>query len=236
MRFDSPITANGYYIRLNTAAAQGTQELNLLLDELIARTRADGAVAYHFDPGIQELRAVATQPRFSPRIPELGVTLTAEATAWLRKEPGPGQESPREPLQVTPATDMAFENLPEVLQCGFRSTLLFPFHGEYDLLGFLTLGRRSGDLFDPQSIRDAQPLAGIVAALLERDALQQAMKERKIVERAMGIVQRREGLSEEKAYLYLRNTSRRRRIPMAEVAREVVETGINRVAALSRTA
>jgi len=114
--------------------------------------------------------------------------------------------------------------------------LLFPFHGEYDLVGFLTLGRRNGEFFDPRLIEGARSLAGIVSALLERDALQQAMKERKIVERAKGIVQRREGLSEEKAYHFLRNASRRRRIPMAEVAREVVESGINHAATLSRTA
>jgi len=171
---------------------------------------------------------VAVQSRVSPRIPDLGVTLSAGATAWLKKN--------EEPLQVSPTVDVLFENLPEILQYGFQRVLLFPFRAEYDMLGFLTLGRRSGEFFDRQTVEGAQPLARIVGALIERDALQIAMKERKLVERAKGILQRKERISEENAYLLLRKASRYRRLPMAEVAREIIQSNANRAAALRRTA
>jgi hypothetical protein len=228
MRSDLQAAEQRYYIRLNNAAVHASQELALLLDQLVTRSRADGAIAYRFDAGAEEFHAVAIQSRVSPRIPELGVTLSAGATAWLKKS--------QEPLQVSPAIDVPFENLPETLQYGYERVLLFPFRAEYDLLGFLTLGRTSGEFFDRQAVEGAQPLVRIVGALLERDALQNAMKERKLVERAKGILQRKERISEESAYLLLRNASRYRRLPMAEVAREIIQSSVNRAAPLRKTA
>ena len=218
-----------YYIRLNgTAAHAASREMDLLLGQLVTRGGADGAVVYRFDAAAEELHAVAIQARVSPKIPELGVTLSAGATAWLKKS--------AETLQVSPAVDIPFENLPEVFQYGFQRLLLFPFRAEYDLLGFLTLGRRSGELFDRQAVEGAETVASIVGALLERDALQNAMKERKLVERAKGLLQKKERISEENAYLLLRKVSRYRRLPMAEVAREIIQNTVNRAAPLRRTA
>jgi hypothetical protein len=45
---------------------------------------------------------------------------------------------------------------------------------------------------------------------------------RKLVERAKGVLQVERGLSEQQAYEYMRGASRRRRIPLAELAEEVL--------------
>lgn len=47
---------------------------------------------------------------------------------------------------------------------------------------------------------------------------------RKLVERAKGVLQNERGLNEEQAYEHLRRTSRRRRIPLTELAEEVLRT------------
>jgi AmiR/NasT family two-component response regulator len=57
------------------------------------------------------------------------------------------------------------------------------------------------------------------------------------VERAKGILQHRRKLSEESAYLFLRETSRRLRLPMVDVARDVIQSSTrSRYAALGNTA
>ena len=43
------------------------------------------------------------------------------------------------------------------------------------------------------------------------------------MERAKGILQSRRRLSEHQAYLFLRGESRRRRVPMVDLAREIIE-------------
>ena len=53
-------------------------------------------------------------------------------------------------------------------------------------------------------------------------AVSSRLAQRKLVERAKGILQTHQGLSEEQAYAYLRGSSRRRRIPLTELAEEVL--------------
>ncbi|HSW49501.1 MAG TPA: ANTAR domain-containing protein, partial [Bryobacteraceae bacterium] len=57
--------------------------------------------------------------------------------------------------------------------------------------------------------------------------MKRQLETRKIVERAKGLLQQKRSLSEEDAYLYLRNESRRQRRPMRELAEEIIaeETG-----------
>jgi uroporphyrinogen-III synthase len=50
------------------------------------------------------------------------------------------------------------------------------------------------------------------------------LEERKLVERAKGILQRRHGLTEEDSYLQLRNESRRLRRPMKDLAEAIIFT------------
>jgi len=47
---------------------------------------------------------------------------------------------------------------------------------------------------------------------------------RKVVERAKGVLQTEQGLSEEQAYEHLRRASRRRRMPLTELAEEVLRS------------
>ena len=59
---------------------------------------------------------------------------------------------------------------------------------------------------------------------VETVEVKRKLEERKLVERAKGILQRRHGLTEEQAYLQLRNESRRLRRPMKDLAEAIVFT------------
>lgn len=56
----------------------------------------------------------------------------------------------------------------------------------------------------------------------EAESAQQALRERKIVERAKGILMRRLGIGEEEAYEHMRRKARDRRIKMAELAQTIL--------------
>ncbi|HBY92472.1 MAG: response regulator [Ardenticatenaceae bacterium] len=57
----------------------------------------------------------------------------------------------------------------------------------------------------------------------EVESLKQALADRKLVERAKGILMRRLNLSEEDAYIRLRQQARSRRVKMAEIARSIIQ-------------
>jgi signal transduction protein with GAF and PtsI domain len=56
----------------------------------------------------------------------------------------------------------------------------------------------------------------------ETQEMRRQLETRKLVERAKGILQHRQGLTEEEAYLRLRNESRRLRRPMRELAEAII--------------
>jgi uroporphyrinogen-III synthase len=56
----------------------------------------------------------------------------------------------------------------------------------------------------------------------ETEDMRRQLETRKAVERAKGILQRRQNLTEEEAYLKMRNESRRLRRPMKELADAII--------------
>jgi GAF domain-containing protein len=205
-----------YYIRLNTAAADLDSNLTTVLEGTVLRAGADVAVVYRFDAAAGEFNAVARHTDLPMRVPDVGATLSDATTQWLEDIGGP--------VQGEPSLDPFFEKFPEVIQHRLERLLVTPLRGAEEWLGILTIGRSQDRAFDEDAIEVAQRSARLLSAVMERDSLQQKLAERKLVERAKGILQRRRRLSEEQAYLMLRNTSRRRRKPMAELAKEIIQT------------
>jgi len=219
----APVFRTRYYLRVDLSSAEVETDFDPILNTLTAQARADVLAVYRLDPDTNEFNAVALRASAQPLIRNAGVTLTAAASAWLF--------GLTEPEQGNAATNETFERFPERLQFGVDTILAVPLRKSEKLLGFFTLSRREGSGFDAETVHLAKGTARLIAAVMERDDLQQVLRERKVVERAKGILQQRRGLSEERAYILLRNTSRRRRLPMFEVAREIIRLeGRKRVA------
>jgi response regulator NasT len=82
----------------------------------------------------------------------------------------------------------------------------------------------SADALDAQIAVAVQRFAEQEQLLQEKQALAQTLEERKLVERAKGIFMRRLNLDEPEAHRRLQQESQKRRIPMAELARRVIES------------
>ena len=53
--------------------------------------------------------------------------------------------------------------------------------------------------------------------------LERRLAERKVIERAKGLLQLHNGCSEEDAYYYIRRTSRQQRTPMVAIAQRIID-------------
>jgi GAF domain-containing protein len=201
---------------LNTAAAELDSDLTITLEAAVLKTDGEVAVVYGFDAAAGEFNAVARHADLPVRVPDVGATLSDATTRWL--------EHLGAPAQGKPSLDSYFEKFPEVIQHRLERLMVTPLRGAEELLGILTIGRSRDRDFDEDAIEVARRSARMLSAVIERDSLLRKLAERKLVERAKGILQRRRKLSEEQAYLILRNTSRRRRKPMAELAKEIIQT------------
>jgi GAF domain-containing protein len=212
--FQNAVPVN-YYIRLDSRIAETETDHSLLLDAVRVETNAQSAVLYGFQAETFEVSAITARTSSEARVRDVGVTLSPATSRWLESIAGPEQGRP--------AADLNFEKFPEVLQFKVSRLVVVPLRTENRLFGLLALGRSADAIFDSKAIEVSQRAARLLTAVLERDSLQQKLVERKLVERARGILQQRRRLSEEHAYLLLRSNSRRRRMPMVELAREIIE-------------
>jgi GAF domain-containing protein len=200
-----------------SATADIDSDLTIALFASVVKTGAEVGVVYRLDTEAGRLEAAARQSTLASPVTDFDITLSATASRWL--------EDLTEPVQGKSARDQLFQELPDVVQHGLESVLVAPLAGVEGLLGILVLGRRSGSgEFDADAVGVARRSASLLSAALERDSLQQKLQERKLMERAKGILQSRRRLSEHQAYLFLRGESRRRRVPMVDLAREIIET------------
>jgi AmiR/NasT family two-component response regulator len=117
-------------------------------------------------------------------------------------------------------------------KAGLASLLSVPLLTSHGVIGTLNIYLRNRRSFTKEDTLFAQALAGQAAMALENARLmsesleiKRTLETRKIVERAKGILQQRDGLTEEEAYLHLRSESRRMRRPMRNLAEAVILGG-----------
>jgi len=114
-------------------------------------------------------------------------------------------------------------------KAGLASLLSVPLLTSHGVIGTLNIYLRDRRTFTKEETLFAQALAGQAAMALENARLiseslemKRTLEVRKIVERAKGILQQRDGLTEEEAYLHLRSESRRMRRPMRNLAEAII--------------
>jgi GAF domain-containing protein len=112
---------------------------------------------------------------------------------------------------------------------GLTSLLSVPLLTGQKVIGTLNIYTRERRSFTTDEIGCAKAVAGQAALALENARLiaetvemKRALEDRKLIERAKGILQHRHGITEERAYLDLRTESRRLRRPMRDLAEALV--------------
>jgi hypothetical protein len=226
---------------------RSSSALERLFDLVLSTTKASGAFVYAADAAGTRLTLTwgsASLPQ--GQVGRFVVELTGEAAASLLQL--------RRPVDARALLDGRFEKFPEVLQFRFCRLLVAPlFHGDR-LSGLLTVGRLGDGAFDAGEVDLITALAraaeGVVNSRLvashgkalaarvstleqEKADLERRLEERKVLERAKGLLQK-EGATEESAYLQIRRASRQRRVSMAVTAREIISAHENGALELAR--
>jgi len=135
--------------------------------------------------------------------------------------------------QLLMVEDVATEKLyryPELArQVGLTSLLSVPLMTGQGVIGTLNIYTKERRIFTEDEIGFARAVAGQAALALENARLmaetlemKRLLEARKVIERAKGILQHRDALTEEEAYLHLRSESRRLRRPMKELAEAII--------------
>ena len=137
----------------------------------------------------------------------------------------------RETVAITGGAmrDKRFRPFSQLPEDGFEAFLSVPILAGGRLIGVLNLQHRQCHEHSQHETKLVSTIGHLVGAEVERARLDSEvakltgqLETRKLIERAKGILQRDLGLTEERSYLKLQQESRRRRMPMKQVAEAVV--------------
>lgn len=168
-----------------------------------------------------------------PRIAELGnlrVKMGEGLTGWVAEH--------QEPIALSSnaTSHPRFKIFPSIIEDTYEAFLSVALVNRGKAIGVVNIHHRdrhehSSDEIATISFIGEQMGGAIAKSLLEEEnarlseetaEMRRQLEMRKIVERAKGILQHRQNLTEEEAYLRMRNESRRLRLPMKELAEAII--------------
>lgn len=194
------------------------EEIVEFLNEIVG---ADSCFIYVLEEKDLVLRA--SKNPYPELVGNLRIPMGVGITGWVgeRRElvaiPGGAMLDPR------------FRRFSQLAEDRFEAFLSVPILAGGRLIGVVNLQHRDRHEHSSQEVKLVATVGHLVGAEIERARLDSEvaklacqLKTRKLLERAKGILQRDLGITEENAYLMLQRESRRRRIPMKQVAEAVV--------------
>jgi len=199
-----------------------------LLDLAILQAHAQGAYVYRFD----RVNADATLVAFAGPTPRNGGRSLPPGIASLH-----GNRTTPVVLRSRAASDWRFVDFPEFQAGSFDGVVSVPLLDSGETVGLANfcchgdapLSASALSLLMSLSL----PLGTLLIASTLRDRLEktaQELADRKVFERAKGLLQARFHWTEEEAYLRIRRLSRRCRTPMRDIAQLVIASSVESLA------
>jgi uroporphyrinogen-III synthase len=139
-------------------------------------------------------------------------------------------------LSSNAASDARFKRFPALVEDTYDAFLSVPLVSAGEMVGVINVHHKEQHSHSPEEIGlvsfIGEQMGGAVARTLLEEANRRLLEEtlemkrqletRKLVERAKGILQHKYNITEEEAYLRLRNESRRLRRPMKDLAEAII--------------
>jgi signal transduction protein with GAF and PtsI domain len=210
----------------------------LSLDEMLGEivgltvqvTDCDACLVYLIDRNTDEVVLRASQVPHAADLGNLRMKVGEGITGWVAEHKSVVALSSRA------ASDVRFKRFQALVEDTYEAFLSVPLVSGGEIIGVINVHHREPHHHSPEEISlltfvgeqmggaiSKSVLAEANARLLEETLeMKRQLETRKVVERAKGILQQRYSLTEEAAYLRLRNESRRLRRPMKELAEAII--------------
>jgi len=193
-------------------------------------TECDACLVYLLDAESGEIVLRASQVPHASALNNLRMKVGEGVTGWV------AEHKSVVALPSNAWQDHRFKRFPTLIEDTYEAFLSVPLVSGGDLIGVVNVHHRARHEHTPQEVAlltfiGEQMGVALAKSVLaeenrrlqeETEEMKRQLETRKVVERAKGILQHRYNLTEEEAYLRLRNESRRMRRPMRELAEAVI--------------
>jgi len=210
--------------------------LDEMLGEVVGLTvqaaACDACLVYLIDPATNEVVLRASQVPHAEAIGNLRMNVGEGVAGWV------AEHKSVVALSSNATKDSRFKFFQGLVEDTYEALLSVPLVSGGDLVGVINVHHREAHEHSKDEIGMLVFIGEQLGVAIAKSFLQQEnarlleatlemrreLETRKLVERAKGILQQKHQLSEEEAYLRLRDQSRRLRRPMKELAEAIILT------------
>jgi uroporphyrinogen-III synthase len=211
---------------------------DLSLDEMLGEvvrltvqaTACDACLVYLIDRDTNEVVLRASQLPHAGALDTLRMKVGEGVTGWV------AEHKSIVALSSNAGSDARFKRFQGLIEDTYEAFLSVPMISDGDLIGVVNVHHRKTHEHDREEIAALVFIGEQLGVAISKSLLQEEnarlmeqsleikreLETRKLVERAKGILQQRHAITEEEAYLRLRNQSRRLRRPMKELAQAII--------------
>lgn len=211
---------------------------DLTVDEMLGEvvglavqaTGCDACLVYLIDHPTEELVLRASQVPHAGALGSLRIPIGEGVTGWVAAHQSVVA------LSSDAAEDPRFKRFQELVEDTYQAFLSAPLVSKGEAIGVVNVHHRDQHRHTPNEVATLvfigeQLGVALASSLLEEEKarlleeteeMKRVLETRKLVERAKGILQRQRSITEEEAYLHLRNQSRRMRRPMRDLAEAII--------------
>ncbi|HBY62685.1 MAG TPA: sensory transcriptional regulator [Solibacterales bacterium] len=229
--------ASSYQVSL-LHRVSGIVSSELSLDEMLGEvvgltvqvTECDACLVYLIEHDTHEIVLRASQVPHAAELGTLRMKMGEGVTGWV------AEHKSVVALASNASADHRFKRFPGLVEDTYQAFLSVPLVSGGEIIGVINCHHREPHVHTPEVISlltfIGEQMGGAVAKselaqenarLLEETLeMKRQLETRKLVERAKGILQYKYNLTEEEAYLRLRNESRRLRRPMRDLAEAII--------------
>lgn len=195
-------------------------------------TDCDACLVYLLDANTGEIVLRASQVPHASEIGNLSIRMGEGVTGWV------AQHKSVVALSRNASSDKRFIRLPGLVEDTYEAFCSVPLISGGEVIGVINVHHKEPNEYSAEQISLLSFIGEQMGGALLRAKLEEAnarlqeetlemkrqLETRKLVERAKGILQYKFNLTEEEAYLRLRNESRRLRRPMRDLAEAIIMT------------
>ena len=208
--------------------------LDEMLGEIIGLTSqvtgCDACLVYLIELETGEIVLRASQVPHAADLGILRMKMGEGVTGWV------AEHKSVVALSSDANSDHRFKRFPALIEDTYEAFLSVPLVNKGDVIGVINVHHRKEHVHTPDEVALLTFVGEQMGTAISHSGLQEEnarlheeaqeakrqLEIRKLVERAKGILQSRHNLTEEEAYLRLRNESRRLRRPMRELAEAII--------------
>jgi two-component system, response regulator PdtaR len=231
---NEPQTSQVALLHRISSIVSSQRTLDEMLGEIIGLTVqvtvCDAALVYLIEKETSEMVLRASQVPHAMDLGMLRMKIGEGVTGWV------AEHKSVVALAANASLDHRFLRFPALVEDTYAAFLSVPLINQGEIIGVINVHHREPHAHTAEEISlltfigeqmglaiAKEVLSEVNSRLLaETDEMKRQLETRKLVERAKGILQSRYKLTEEEAYLRLRNESRRHRKPMKELAEAII--------------